>query len=218
MLESYKGVSGIYAIVNLKDGKRYVGSAACLRLRARQHIAHLFAGRHFNRHLQSAWNRDGAHSFRFDVLEVVSDKALLTAAEQTHMDAAIGNRYNLRPLAHSNYGLKLSDETKEKVRQANIGKRHSEETKRRMSATRKGAPKGSEWAEKIAATKRGVPRSDVREWAPNRFRKFTDAQVLEIKAMRATGATYRAMAKQLNCSIATISFVLNGKGICYAGG
>jgi group I intron endonuclease len=218
MFEAFKGVAGIYAIVNLKDGKRYVGSAVCLRRRARQHIAHLRAGSHFNRHLQSAWKRDGADAFKFEVVELVSDGADLIEAEQRHIDLAAGRRYNARPTAHSNLGITFSQETREKVRLANIGRRHSEETKRKMSANRKGAPKGSEWAEKIAATKRGVPRNDVREWAPAKFRKFNDAQVLEIKAMRSTGATYRVMAEQLGCSIATISFVLNGKGICYAGG
>jgi len=218
MFESKKGVPGIYAIVNLKDGKRYVGSAVCLGTRARAHENQLAGNRHFNRRLQGAWNRDGADSFRFDVIEVVGSTSELIAAEQRHIDAAAANRYNLRPKAESNLGIRWSDEFKAKISAGLTGKVHSEETKRRMSASHKGKIRSAEHTEKIIATKRGVPRpAHVIKASSDFLRKFTDAQVIEIRALRALGKTYRVIAEQYNCSQSTILFVVKGKGVCYSG-
>jgi group I intron endonuclease len=217
MLESYKNVSGIYAIVNLKDGKRYVGSAVCLRRRARQHIAHLERGSHFNRHLQSAWKRDGAASFQFEVLEIVSDALLLLSAEQRHMDEAKGNRYNLRPMAHSNQGIKWPEEFKKKVSAGLTGKKQSEETRKRRSDAMKGRCRCPIAAAKTGAKLRGRSRPDVKGYSSEANRKFTDTQVCEIRKLRESGLTYRALAEQYNCSPSTILFVVKGKGVCYSG-
>lgn len=44
--------SGIYAIVNSLDNKKYIGSTGTLRKRFRQHYAALVKGTHANCHLQ----------------------------------------------------------------------------------------------------------------------------------------------------------------------
>lgn len=48
--------SGIYAIVNSLDNKKYIGSTGTLRKRFRQHYAALVKGTHANCHLQRAVN------------------------------------------------------------------------------------------------------------------------------------------------------------------
>lgn len=44
--------SGVYCIINLIDGKRYVGSAIDLKERLNQHYRELSTHKHFNDHLQ----------------------------------------------------------------------------------------------------------------------------------------------------------------------
>lgn len=51
--------SGIYAIVNSLDNKKYIGSTGTLRKRFRQHYAALVKGTHANCHLQRAVNKYG---------------------------------------------------------------------------------------------------------------------------------------------------------------
>lgn len=54
-----------------------------------------------------------------------------------------------------NKGKHLSEETKEKLRQANLGKHHSEETKRKCSEANKGRIFSSETKKKISEAKKG---------------------------------------------------------------
>ncbi len=64
--------SGIYQIRNLVDGKVYIGSCKTFKVRAKQHETQLTNCNHFNRHLQSAWNKHGGDVFLFKVLEIVN--------------------------------------------------------------------------------------------------------------------------------------------------
>ena len=63
--------SGIYAIVNCVNGKRYVGSAVNFRRRLYGHRSHLRRGTHHNHHLQTAWVKYGHDAFVFFILEYV---------------------------------------------------------------------------------------------------------------------------------------------------
>lgn len=65
-----KNISGIYAIVNKSNNKRYIGSSKSVYYRWQQnHIPLLKSGIHHNCHLQAAWKKYGADNFAFDVLE-----------------------------------------------------------------------------------------------------------------------------------------------------
>jgi len=103
--------SGIYMIRNTKDGKYYIGSAVDLSKRQKQHWNALRAGRHLNRHLQAAWNRDGEAAFSFFTLAFVADKARLIEFEQGYIDSYMAHRnkcgYNARPQAGSNFGTRI---------------------------------------------------------------------------------------------------------------
>lgn len=61
--------SAIYAIKNTSNGKYYIGQSIHVTRRRREHLTELVAGRHWNKHLQAAWNKYGAESFEFRVLE-----------------------------------------------------------------------------------------------------------------------------------------------------
>jgi len=85
--------SGIYAIVNITNDKRYIGSSIHLEKRRKTHWRQLRKNSHANRHLQNAWNRDGEAAFQFQVIQYLASCFLLDA-EQKYVDRNNGG-YNL---------------------------------------------------------------------------------------------------------------------------
>lgn len=73
-----KNISGIYAIHNKINGKRYIGSSKSVHYRWKgNHLPQLKTNTHYNRHLQSAWNKYGEEAFDFVVLEECTELELL---------------------------------------------------------------------------------------------------------------------------------------------
>lgn len=103
--------SGIYEIVNLANGKRYIGSAQNFKLRWRLHRIHLRRGTHHSRHLQSSWTKRGEDSFEFRVL-LTCERADLIEAEQAALDA-LAPEYNNSRIAGSCAGVKHQPRTPE---------------------------------------------------------------------------------------------------------
>jgi group I intron endonuclease len=76
MFAHIPSVSGIYAIVNMRNGDRYVGQAADMNKRVRDHVRELDLGTHRTnreRRLQKAWKEFGREAFEIVVLEKVTD-------------------------------------------------------------------------------------------------------------------------------------------------
>lgn len=135
-------VSGIYAITNTVNGKKYIGSAVNLHVRWGKHKSCLFLGTHHNKRLQSSWVKYGSAAFEFSVIEYVEDKTMLIPAEQRHIDAEdAGGIYNFCKVAGSILGVKRSPETLEKMRKSGLKYRPSQETveKLRIASTGKKA-------------------------------------------------------------------------------
>lgn len=172
--------TGVYCILNQKDGKRYIGSAAReFSARWRQHRHRLRAGTHHTRHLQSAWNRDGESAFEFLILMVCEPQTCLQNEQRfiDHFDSANDEcGYNIEQVAGSSLGLKRSAETKQrigaskrgqvitpehrkKISQALQGITRSVEVRAKMSAARIGRKLSAEHCQKIGLSKRGAPRS-----------------------------------------------------------
>lgn len=173
--------AGIYAIVHLPTGRRYIGSAVNLRARHQGHDWRLRWNIHPNQHLQNAWNKYGAADFEFRILDYVVDKTELITTEQAWIDA-LSPAFNLRKRARSNIGLhfkmrlphtaehrrRLGESHRGKVltaeHRAHIGAaikgyRHTPERNARISATRKlpehraaiSASLRRVWAEQLSA-------------------------------------------------------------------
>ena len=71
-------ISGIYAIVNKINNKRYIGSSKNIKHRWKQnHIPSLKFQNHHNRHLQSSWDKYGENNFYFEILEECPKNILL---------------------------------------------------------------------------------------------------------------------------------------------
>lgn len=64
--------SGIYAIINNINGKRYIGTACGFHHRWTNHIRALNRHDHSNARLQADWTKYGQCVFTFEILEVVT--------------------------------------------------------------------------------------------------------------------------------------------------
>lgn len=136
--------SGIYSIVNLLDGKLYIGSAVNIRARWYEHRQDLRDGTHHCKPLQHAFAKYGAESFVFRVIEYC-DADHCVNREQYWMDRTeCFNRqkgYNIRAFAWSALGYEATPETRAKLSAANMGKKPSEENRqafiKRMAGRKK---------------------------------------------------------------------------------
>lgn len=186
---SYRTVSsGIYAIRHIDSGKLYIGSAVNLSNRWRTHRGYLNRGTHHSRYLQNAWNRHGADTFVFEVLEFVEDKADLIRAEQRWLDHVkpwqSGIGYNTSPTAGSCLGVKQtaetraklsaikrnqSIETRAKIGEANRRRVLTPETRARMSASQKArAPESFAGVTAASRNRSDETRAKMAEAARNR--------------------------------------------------
>ncbi len=124
--------SGIYAIVNICNDKRYVGSAKNLLKRFGEHFRRLGNNKHENKKLQNSYNKHGASSFVFHVLEHVDNIDFLIEKEQMYLNYYFGSKfcYNICGIAGSTRGIKhknrqpISEETRRKKSEAMKGERN----------------------------------------------------------------------------------------------
>jgi group I intron endonuclease len=132
--------SGIYKIQNKTDGKFYIGSAVCLKRRWIDHRKLLRKSKHFNRHLQFAWDKYGESNFEYLVVEEC-EKARLIQREQFHIDSNKHKIYNLNLVAGSQMGRVVTQETRDKISKANKGRVVTSEHKLALSKAWHGSEK-----------------------------------------------------------------------------
>lgn len=181
MAKSILALSGIYAIQNLKNGKRYVGSAVDTRLRWGQHRRGLANGTHHSKKLQNSWIKHGQNSFEFLVLEFVDDLKSLIAREQfwiNKFESAGANGYNMIPTAGSHFGVKQTAEHIGKRVAAHIGVKRKPETAEKIRLAALGRKQTFDHIENRVSKIRGrtQPREHILKAqavkAANRLIKF----------------------------------------------
>jgi group I intron endonuclease len=119
---------GIYEVKNLINDKSYIGQSAIdVHGRCLSHIKHIMVNND-NRHLINAVNKYGIKNFSFKVI-LYCEQFELTRYEDGMINCDRPNRYNIRPAADSNKGLKMSEDIINKHRLENL----SEETRHKMS-------------------------------------------------------------------------------------
>ncbi len=142
---------GIYQILNIKNGKFYIGGTVNFKRRWLDHKKRLRSNKHHSPHLQAAWNLYGEESFEFKIV-LICDKDDLDMYEQSFLDFykpwdnEIG--YNVQISVQSHRGMSPSKETREKLSKALKGRYFSPETRQKLSDAAKGRKKTPEQIEK----------------------------------------------------------------------
>jgi group I intron endonuclease len=135
--------TAIYAIVNNVTRDMYVGSAVAVNRRWNAHRNLLFKQCHYNTRLQRAYNKYGANTFDWEIIQFVDDKTNLISREQFWMDF-FKPTYNGRPIANSPLGTKASIETRAKMSVSAKKRGFSDKHKQNISKAKKGVSVMSE--------------------------------------------------------------------------
>jgi group I intron endonuclease len=148
-------IAGIYKIINLIDGKIYIGQTVNYRKRATSHRARLRNGKHHNEHLQRAFNKYGENAFKVELVKQCKVEEL-DELEQYYIkkfDSCNHSKgYNMM---HG--GQKYREFTKEvrqKMSEAGKGRVFTKEHRKRISLAQKGKVISQKSIEKSIATKR----------------------------------------------------------------
>jgi len=203
--------TGVYVIICVPTGKRYVGSAArSFKDRWDQHLHDLRAGRHHSDYLQKAWDKYGESNFEFKVAEYCLPEHAV-AQEQVYLDYYRSYErdkgFNICVIAGSRKGSKISEEGRRRIAEAVRRRVVSDETKRRISEAKMGhsftpeqrkrlsegqkrrPPQSEETRRKKSESSRGRKRSPeavAKTAAANRGKKRTDEYCERVR-QRQTG-------------------------------
>jgi len=133
-----KGVSGIYLITNLINGRQYVGMSNNVRRRFWEHRS---KSKDSDFVIYKAIRKYGIENFKIVVLEEVTDIDMLPSREVYWIEK-LRPRYNMNKGGRGN-SRKLSDELKEKLRSISKQqwKNKSEEEKQRIITNNLTGPK-----------------------------------------------------------------------------
>lgn len=203
--------SGIYAITNKANGKKYIGSAISLKSRWATHRSRLNLGQHHSAKLQNSWKKNGEACFSFDVLEYVPDKSSLIQREQSWIDSfksATSLGYNVAPKAGSCLGVKhgvAAGEAKSKALKGRV--RTQQEIESIKAAIDRRSPEiESERIRKIALANKNRTAEEKAESAARavetkrirgNLKSKAEAVAKQRAALTGRKATPEAIAKQI---------------------
>lgn len=138
-----KETAGVYAIVNLINNKKYVGSTSNFRKRYREHYSQLLQEKHVNFHLQNAFNKYGENNFEFWILEECQNvRDTLLFIEQKYINS--DGDYNICKIAGKQKGdvytgHEISDRHRKIIAESNHNRVWSEESRRKLSEASKNS-------------------------------------------------------------------------------
>lgn len=157
--------SGVYLIRNKVTEKCYVGSSIDIYRRWTRHKDELFKNKHHSIKLQNSWNKHGFDNFEFICVQS-GCQSVLTNLEQKWIDFfdSYKNGYNCAPIANNVGLLPKTEEHKRKIGAAHKGRKLSEESKdkiRQKAIARKRNPMSEETKKKIGQANKGKKHSEA---------------------------------------------------------
>jgi len=96
-------LGGVYEIVNILNGQRYIGSSIDIKSRINCHKSSLNGGYSHCKHLQRAWNKYGEKNFVFSIL-LKCEEGKVLSWEQFFIDNCV-HHYNI--LKHIDNGTAM---------------------------------------------------------------------------------------------------------------
>lgn len=206
-------VSCVYWIINLVNGKIYIGSALYgINKRWNEHFCRLRKNKHPNKHLQRSWNEYGGDCFMVQELEKVEDANRLLEKEQYWLDNYQSyNRnigYNICPKAGNTFGVKrkFSNIHRQNLSKSLKGRKFSKETIRKNSESHKGKKLSIETKQKISKIR---IEKRLAKGENNSQSRLTLEQVREIRRKFIPRKyTIKMLAKEYNVSKRCIQKIL----------
>ena len=225
--------SGIYKITNIINNKVYIGSAVSFYFRKSYHFSMLKYNKHFNQHLQRAYNKYGVENFIFEIIEYIERtkelenidvfKKVLLNREDYWINFYRDNFgkesvYNIRERAHNNLGLKWTDEMRKNFSESvkgeknhQYGKSPSPETRKKQSDALTGKYMGINnlnYGKRRTEQEKKI-MSDIRKGI-NNYKTMKKEVVLQIKEMLNNQVMQIIICKELNVSKSTVRKVKIG--------
>jgi len=217
----YKG-SCIYIIRNLVNGKRYIGSTSSFNNRKAVHNLLLRKNKHFNKHLQSAYNKYGYDSFKFFILEKCS-KEILQNKEQYYIDN-FKPEYNKRIIADSSRGLKYGPQSIEhKLKTSRKLRKFSDELVKEIRNLANSGVTYKEIGERLninhnslsklvnGRTYVDLHKGNIKPINKNIRSKLTKEKIVEIYYKALNKENQYKLAEEYNVTQGTISRIKNAK-------
>lgn len=163
--------SGIYQIRNTVDGKRYIGRTVDFTKRKQMHFWELGNNRHYNRHLQGAYNIN-PNAFVFEIIEEceidkLNDREVYWIANYDTMDESKG--YNLCEGGKTTTGYHFSEESKKKMSEKRKGVTYSREViEKRKRSLQEHMERDPEFAERVKQTRITSAKARGSSWNKGR--------------------------------------------------
>ena len=153
----YRNQFGVYKIE--LNNKIYIGSTVRpFKFRWQDHLNGLKGKNHCSTYLQNAYNKYGASTLKFSILEIVKKKEDCISREQYYIDI-LKPQYNTCKIAGSSLGLIRSEETRKRISESKKGIKHSEKHKENMRKAVSKALTGKKYSEEhkrnISKAKKG---------------------------------------------------------------
>ena len=176
---------GIYGIKNKINNNVYVGKTQMnFGDRWDSHRALLRENKHFNNHLQNAWNKYGESNFEFEILyeATINDDLDVLEKEYIAKYKNDGISYNISDGGDggTNLGKHLSKETKNKIGNKNrkhmLGKKMSKATKKKMSLSQKERCSNMTLQEKEEYSKNISEYASGYQWSEESKNNFSKIQ------------------------------------------
>lgn len=145
--------SGVYKITNLIDNKCYIGSSKDVEDRLSSHKTMMNKGNHHSTYLQNAVNKYGIENFILETVLLCPEEDMISIEQ--YLCDFYQAEYCMRKIAHSNLGMKRSDETKRNISDSLKGRKLTEEHKNNVSKGLKGRIITEEARRKLSAANKG---------------------------------------------------------------